>query len=142
MFMDYIKNFNYSAILLIYPDGTVDYELIDHRLLHLEYYIDLNKKSAKLNEVIMTNQIDIPESINDTENGFTWQIDTDLAMNGVIAFHNLFITEIYSDRGYAEDMPSTFYVSLPSKLGQVNFPKPVRPKERADAKNFASFEKC
>ena len=93
------------AILLIYPDGEVEYSSTDYRVYHMEHFIDLAISNSRLNMLTNTKNIPIPREFDFRNSPITYDVDTALAQNGVAIFHNL-----YSDDGLA------FNVTLPSNL--------------------------
>lgn len=120
--MNNIKDFRKSAIMLVYPNGFIKNVLVDNRLIHKKYFIDLYKEDEYFKDIVDTYKIPVPNNIFDYNMSTSFEIDRELAKIGIIAFHNLFVDEIQHNEKYIEKAPPQFYVTLPSVLTdeQVN----------------------
>lgn len=105
-----------TALTLIYPDGTIDGIMINEKLLHMAYYIELYNKSNILKEKVSKEKISFPKSMMEARTSSTFGIDLSLAKMGTIVFHNLFIYETYNDSEFIKKWPTEFYISLPDEF--------------------------
>ena len=110
-----MDDFKELAIMLIYPDGSLEKVPINDRLLHMNYFVDLESTSGKFKEALNRCKLELIDKFGIVEL-ITYELDYRLAKQGIIAFHNLFIYEIKKDREYADKNPPEYYISMPREL--------------------------
>ena len=114
--MDNLKDFRKSALIIIYPDGTVKNVLINQKVIHLMYYVNLYNNDEYFKKIVDENNIHVPNDFFESKMILTYEIDKALAKIGVVVFHNLFMFEIIKDEDFIKNTPPQFYVSLPNEL--------------------------
>ena len=67
------------AIILIYPDGSIDKILADKRKFHMEYYMSLIEESKRLQEIVKKHNVSLPRDIKEAKLMLTYELDTKLA---------------------------------------------------------------
>ena len=117
--MDTLSDFRETALILLFPDGTIKKMLVDNRLLHINYFIDLFKTDSFVKEFASRNGITLPSYLYDSKMMVTYDIDTDFARVGVVIFHNLFIYEIMKNKDYITKSLPLFFITLPKKLTDI-----------------------
>ena len=109
-----IDNLDKYALIFIYPNGVIDKILIDDRAYHMQYYMGIINKSSRLQEIIKRNNIKLPKDENEAIYMTTYDIDTILAKDGIIVFHNLFPNQ---DLMKELDLVfQNFFITLPNEL--------------------------
>ncbi len=109
-----IDNLDKYALIFIYPNGVIDKILIDDRAYHMQYYMNVINKSRRLQEIIKRNNIKLPKDENEAIYMTTYDIDTILAKDGIIVFHNLFPNH---DLMKELDLEfQNFFITLPNEL--------------------------
>ena len=114
--MDELKDFRKTAIMLIYPNGIVKKVLIDLRLIHLRYFVDLYNEDEYFKKIVDKNDIPVPSNFWTSNMVATHEIDKALASIGIIAFRNLYIYETINKDDFIENMPPCFSITLPCNL--------------------------
>ncbi len=65
--MDNLSDFRETALILLFPDGTIKKMLVDNRLLHINYFIDLFKTDSFVKEFARRNDITLPSYLYDSK---------------------------------------------------------------------------
>ena len=111
-----LNNIESYAIILIYSDGSIENIKADNRKFHMEYFLTMINNSNKLKEIIDNSGSYIPDE-EEAKLMLTYEIDTKLAQNKVIAIHNLFFDE--EAREDIDDWQKDYYISFPSELTDI-----------------------
>ena len=114
--MEFVNELDVYAIVLIYPDGKIEKIAKDGKMMfHMEYMVNLIKKSNRLKEIIKRNKFYIPKDKLEIKCTLTYPLDKLLAKEGIISLHNLDFDEddIYNE---IEDWERVFSITLPNEF--------------------------
>lgn len=95
------------AVLLIYPDGSIDDEEVIESSLHMDYFRELRRKSEKFRNI--TNDLDF---------GVNYQYDMDLFLvkSGIILMYNEDLgAAVHYSKDYEIDFEPNIIVCLPEE---------------------------
>lgn len=111
-----MEDFNEQAIVVIYPDGTIEKIEITDKLLHMHYFRMLYEKSPRFKKAIQESNIDLDEISANIRGGYS-NLNFFLSELGIISFLNLRIKEIKRNKIYSKAKPY-FLVTLPKEISE------------------------
>ena len=104
-----MDNFYKVAIMLIYPDGSIDEVYVDKEVLHSHYYRELVTKSHRFSEIVKSRNIKIDD--------YFYMTNLDIVnMEKIIVIDNIDIFDIVHTKDYLKNNVPEFLFNLPSEI--------------------------
>ena len=111
--MGKIEDLKDQAIVVVYPDGTIEQCPITFEVVHFYYMLDLQEESEKFADALEKSHVDLRYEGEIPPTLFTTGFDYALAKEqGVIVFHNL---ELSSINNNPDGLPY-FSITMPNTL--------------------------
>ena len=104
-----MENFYKVAIMLIYPDGSIDEAYVDKEVLHSYYYRELVEKSPRFSEIVKSRNIKIDDYF------YTTNLDI-VNIENIIVINNIDIFNIVRTKDYLKNNVPEFLFNLPSEI--------------------------
>lgn len=103
-----MENFYNTAVMLIYPDGTIINKSIDKDVLHKYYYEKIFDEDSNFRNII--------KSKNEITEEMSFEFNKLLTDMGIVVINNINIYNIIYNKNYLEGNIPNFVFNLPEKL--------------------------
>lgn len=105
-----MNDFLTKAIMIIYPDGSIDSTPVSNKKGHFDYYQELYHQSEKIKNCLEERDFNI---------GMSYPLDMKMLMTGAISICNWNILELSQNKNYIyQDLPG-FHILFPSSFGSA-----------------------